>query len=80
MVQAAAEKDRTIDLNTIILSALERGLAMQDIKRMSLGHVVDFVIDYNKRQKNAEEKAERQSKAKHYRLASKDEVDAWLKG
>lgn len=79
MVQAAAEK-QTIDLNTIILSALERGLTMQDIKRMSLGHVVDFVIDYNRRQKNAEERAERQSKAKHYRLASKDEVDAWLKG
>lgn len=53
---------------------------MQDIRNLSLGRVVDFVIDYNKRQKDAEEKAERKSKAKHYRLASKDEVDAWLKG
>lgn len=62
------------------MAGLERGLTMQDIRNLSLGRVVDFVIDYNKRQKDAEEKAERKSKAKHYRLASKDEVDAWLKG
>ena len=79
MEQAAAEKIE-IDLNTIIMAGLERGLTMQDIRSMALGRVVDFVIDYNKRQKNAEEKAERRQKAKHYRLASKDEVDAWLKG
>lgn len=79
MVQAAAEKIE-IDLNMIIMAGLERGLTMQDIRELSLGRVVDFVIDYNKRQKDAEEKAERKSKAKHYRLASKDEVDAWLKG
>ena len=53
---------------------------MQDIKRIQLGQVVDFCIDYNQRQKEAEEKAERRSKAKHYRLATKDEVDAFLKG
>lgn len=54
---------------------------MQDIKRMTLGQVVDFTIDYNKRQKDADERAERRQKAtKHYRLASKDEVDAWLRG
>lgn len=53
---------------------------MQDIKSMSLGRVVDFTIDFNRRHKEAEEKAERQSKAKHYRLATKDEVSAWTKG
>lgn len=79
MGQAAAEKIE-LDLNMIIMAGLERGLTMQDIRELSLGRVVDFVIDYNKRQKDAEEKAERRSKAKHYRLASKDEVDAWLKG
>lgn len=79
MGQAAAEKIE-IELNTIIMAGMERGLTMQDIRNMSLGRVVDFVIDYNRRQKDAEEKAERKSKAKHYRLASKNEVDAWLKG
>lgn len=79
MGQAAAEKIE-IGLNTIIMAGMERGLTMQDIRSMSLGRVVDFVVDYNKRQKDAEEKAERKSKAKHYRLASKNEVDAWLKG
>ena len=79
MDQAAAEKIE-IDLNMIIMAGLERGLTMQDIRNLSLGRVVDFVIDYNKRQKDAEEKAEHKSKAKHYRLASKNEVDAWLKG
>lgn len=79
MGQAAAEKIE-IGLNTIIMAGMERGLTMQDIRNMSLGRVVDFVIDFNRRQKDAEEKAERKSKAKHYRLASKNEVDAWLKG
>lgn len=83
MDQAAAEetKEKTkIDLNMIIMAGLERGLTIQDIRELSLGRVVDFVIDYNKRRKDAEEKAEQKSKAKHYRLASKNEVDAWLKG
>ena len=62
------------------MAGLERGLTMQDIRNMQIGHVVDFTVDYNRRQKEAEDKAERQSKAKHYRLASKNEVDAWLKG
>ena len=79
MGQAAAERIE-IDLNMIIMAGLERGLTMQDIRSMALGRVVDFVIDYNKRQKDAEEKAERKKKAKHYRLASADEVDAWIKG
>lgn len=79
MGQAAAEKIE-IGLNTIIMAGMERGLTMQDIRSMSLGRVVDFVIDYNRRQKDAEEKAERKSKAKHYRLATKDEVSAWTRG
>lgn len=47
---------------------------------MQLGQVVDFVLDYNERQKAAEERAERRKNMKHYRLASPDEVDAFLKG
>ena len=33
----------------ITLSALERGLTMTDIRRMTLGQIVDFVIEYNNR-------------------------------
>ena len=81
MGQAAArDEDNKIGLNTVIMAGLERGLTMQDIKNMQIGHVVDFTVDYNRRQKDAEEKAERKSKAKHYRLATKDEVSAWTKG
>ena len=47
---------------------------------MTLGSVVDFCIDYNKRQKEAEATAERRQNAKHYRLATKDEVDALIRG
>ena len=53
---------------------------MQDIRRMQLGYLVDFVVDYNERQKQADEKAERQKNMKHYRLASKEEVSAWTRG
>lgn len=64
----------------IILAGIERGLSLGEMRKLSLGQVVDFVVDYNRRQKEAEERAERRSKAKHYRLATKDEVDALLKG
>lgn len=85
MDQAAAEKTKSkkedikIDLNTVILAGLERGLTMQDIRRMQLGQVVDFVIDYNRRQKRAEQKTETGHKVKHYRLATKDETDMMLR-
>ena len=85
MGEAAAEKDKSkketieIDLNTVILAGLERGLTMQDIRRMQLGQVVDFVVDYNKRQKQAERKTETGHKVKHYRLATRDETDMMLR-
>lgn len=79
MEQAAAEEKIEINLNTIILAGLERGLTVQDLRRMQLGQVVDFVIEYNERHKNAEKKAERKHKVKHYRLATKDEVDMMLR-
>ena len=65
-------------LDTIILSALERGLTMSDVREMQLGRVVDFVIEYNKRQRKAEEAAEHQKNVKHYRRASQSEIDAFL--
>lgn len=51
---------------------------MSDIRRMQLGQVVDFVIEYNKRQKKAERAAERAKNVKHYRKATQAEIDAFL--
>lgn len=51
---------------------------MADVRRMQLGQVVDFVVEYNKRQKKAEEQAEHAQKVKHYRRARQDEIDAFL--
>jgi hypothetical protein len=51
---------------------MERGLSMSDIRRMQLGQVVDFVIDYNNRQK----KAEKVEKTK--RRASQNDINAFF--
>jgi len=51
---------------------------MSDVRRMQLGQVVDFVIEYNKRQKRAEEAAEHAKTVKHYRRASQAEIDNFL--
>ena len=51
---------------------------MSDVRRLQLGQVVDFVIEYNKRQKKAEEAAEHAKKVKHYRKATQAEIDAFL--
>lgn len=45
---------------------------MDDVRRMTLGQVVDFVIDYNKRQKLAERAAKRP------RPATQADIDAFL--
>jgi len=50
---------------------------MQDVRRLQLGEVVDFCIEYNARQKEAEKQSERRSKAKHYRYATQDEINAF---
>lgn len=51
---------------------------MTDIRRMQLGQVVDFVIAYNDRQREAEAAAERRSKAKHYRMATQEDIDKFF--
>ena len=50
---------------------------MTDIRRMQLGQVVDFCIEYNNRQKEAEERAERKKKPKR-RRATQAEIDAFF--
>lgn len=49
-------------------------MTITDIRRMQVGQVVDFCIDYNERQKRAEEKAEKPQKRK----ATQTDIDAWF--
>lgn len=47
---------------------------MTDIRRMTLGQVVDFCIDYNERQKRAEKAAKKGKKRK----ATQEDIDAFF--
>lgn len=47
---------------------------MIDIRRMQLGQVIDFVIDYNERNKQAEKTAKR----KRRRKASQGDINAFF--
>lgn len=49
---------------------------MQDVRRMQLGQVVDFVITYNERQKAAEKAAEQ--KAPTRRRATQADINAFF--
>ena len=51
---------------------------MSDIRRMQLGQVVDFVIDYNERQEQSEKQAKREEKRGHRRKASQNDINAWF--
>ena len=64
--------DEKISLEMITLSALERGLAMTDIRRTTLGQIVDFVIEYN----NRNEKDERPKRVK----ATQADINAFFGG
>lgn len=52
---------------------------MQDIRSMQLGQLIDFVIDYNDRQKESERAAERQKTMKHYKLATPQEISEFTR-
>lgn len=56
---------------------MERGLAKSDMRKMTVGEIVDFVSAYNDRQKSAEEKAEKKKKVKRYRFATPEETSAY---
>ena len=52
---------------------------MDAIRRMQLGQIVDFVIDYNERQKEAQQTEERRKTMKHYRLATPKETSEFAR-
>lgn len=51
---------------------------MPDIRSMTLGQVVDFVIDYNERQERAEKRAKKEAKSGKKRKATKDDIKAFF--
>ena len=57
---------------------MERGLSMDDIRRMQIGQLVDFCIDYNERQKKAKKAAEREEKHGTRRRATQDDINAFF--
>ena len=68
-----------VDLHTITLAGIERGLTLQDIKKMRLGQVVDFCISYNERNKVEEEsRGTGKTKRKGRRIATQEDIDAYL--
>ena len=51
---------------------------MSDLKIMTLGQVVDFVIAYNQRQKRAEQESKREEKHGKRRRANQSDIDAFF--
>ena len=51
---------------------------MQDIRRMQLGQVVDFVVAYNERQQKAEKAQERAEKHGRKRKATQQDIAAFF--
>ena len=49
---------------------------MQDIRRMTIGQTVDFIIDYNDRMKRAEESAK--SKKSIRRKATQNDINGFF--
>jgi len=51
---------------------------MSDIRKMQVGHVVDFCMSYNERQKSAQE-AEKRAEAKgNRRKATQNDINAFF--
>lgn len=57
---------------------MERGLGFEDVKKMQIGQVVDFCIDYNRRQERAEKQMEIQEKRGKRRKANQRDIDAFF--
>lgn len=59
-----------------MIAAIERGLDYSAIKKMSIGQLVDFCIEYNNRQNN--EKDEKKKPVK--RWANQNDINAFFGG
>lgn len=55
-------------------------MTISDIKELQLGELVDFVIDYNERQKEGQEQEKKAKATTHYRLATPEEMSSHFRG
>ena len=67
-----------VDIDTVILAGLERGLTLTDIKKMQIGQVVDFVIAFNDREKQSEKKKRHEKKHGKKRKATQADINAFF--
>ena len=51
---------------------------MSDIRMMTIGQLVDYVISYNQRQKMAEKEAKKQENKENRRKATQQDIDAFF--
>ena len=51
---------------------------MTDIRKMQIGQLVDFCVDYNERQKKVDAAAERAERRGHKRRATQNDINAFL--
>ena len=51
---------------------------MNDIRRMTLGQVVDFVIDYNKRQEESEKRRKKEEERGKKRKATQNDINSFF--
>ena len=70
------ERTEATSIESIITAGIERGLDMQSIKSMTLGQVVDFCIEYNKRQERVNQMQKGNKKGK--RKATQSDWDRFL--
>ena len=62
----------------ILMAGMERGLTMSDMRKMQLGQIVDFCIEYNEREKKAQKARERRERGLERRRASQADFDAFF--
>ena len=51
---------------------------MTDMRRMQVGQLVDFCVDYNERQKKADAAAEKEERRGAKRRANQNDINAFL--
>ena len=73
-----SEGESAVTLNDVILAGTERGLTMTDIRRMQLGQVVDYIVDFNERQKRADKQAKVEEKRGKKRKATQNDINSWF--
>lgn len=57
---------------------MERGLSIQDMRRMQIGQVADFCMEYNEREEKSQRAQEKKEKGQTKRKATAADVKAYF--